>query len=164
MERLDFKNDGARLHEGGSNGSSVRHVKQVIREVSVYIQRDKELQQASDAQFLVQCKPGSQRGRVSQADPNQDPESKEFLVTSMFGSSEENKNEDAKFESPTSEVVRKKQEVSVNPPAPQPEKTSRKTAAIFEESKRRRKQVLAQKSVDYRSRPGMLMTPCFLVC
>ena len=54
MERLDFKNDGARLHEGGSNGSSVRHVKQVIREVSVYIQRDKELQQASDAQFLVQ--------------------------------------------------------------------------------------------------------------
>ena len=92
MERLDFKNDGARLHEGGSNGSSVRHVKQVIREVSVYIQRDKELQQASDAQFLVQCKPGSQRGRVSQADPTQDPESKEFLVTSMFGSSEENKN------------------------------------------------------------------------
>ena len=100
---------------------------------------------------------------MSQADPSQDPENKEFLVTSMFGSSEEenkneDKNEDAKFESPSSEVVRKKQ---VSGPAPQPEKTPRRTAAVFGESKRRRKQVLAQKSVDYRSRPGMLMTTSF---
>ena len=113
-----------------------------------------------------QCKPGSQRGRVSQADPSQDPENKEFLVTSMFGSSseenkKEDKNEDAnRVESPTSSevVVRKKQ---VSGPAPQPEKTPRRTAAVLGESKRRRKQVLAQKSVDYRSRPGMLMSTSF---
>ena len=103
---------------------------------------------------------------MSQADPTQDPENKEFLVTSMFGSSseenkKEDKNEDAnRVESPTSSevVVRKKQ---VSGPAPKPEKTPRRTAAVFGESKRRRKQVLAQKSVDYRSRPGMLMTTSF---
>ena len=49
MERLEYKKD-------------VR----TIREVGVYVQRDRHLQQASDAQFLVHCKPGSPRGLVSQ--------------------------------------------------------------------------------------------------
>ena len=49
MERLEYKKD-------------VR----TIQEVGVYVQRDRHLQQASDAQFLVHCKPGSPRGLVSQ--------------------------------------------------------------------------------------------------
>ena len=73
MERLDYKKD-------------VR----TIREVGVYVQRDRHLQQASDAQFLVHCKPGSSRGLVSQVAALPSTFEKDVVVTSsMLGGSED---------------------------------------------------------------------------
>ena len=64
LEGLDFKQDEVR-----------------IREIVVYVQQDKMLQQATDAQFLVQCKSGSPRGLVSQVQiPFQ--KTKEVIVAS----------------------------------------------------------------------------------